>query len=78
MTTKERVSELYVTVDKVNFDIACVEEYVERMKDKRFSFRRNCYEHVLPFLRKKRESIIEEIAEETDDGEVIRLSRGVI
>jgi hypothetical protein len=77
MTSKERVTELLADVDKVNFDIACVEDYVERMKDKYGWFNSNCRERTIPLLCKKRESIIKEIAAETDDGEVVRLSTEV-
>jgi hypothetical protein len=72
MTTKERLAKLYA---KVDYDIACVEEYLERTTNKYSHFWQTCREQTLPLLRKKRESIIREIAKETDDGEVVRLSR---
>jgi hypothetical protein len=77
MTTKERLAKLYAFNAKVDYDIACVEEYLERTKNKFSHFWQTCREQTLPLLRKKRESIIREIAEETDDGEVVRLSREV-
>jgi hypothetical protein len=75
MTNKERVLELLTAVDNVNFDIARVEEYVK--KNKYSYFRGKCQKQTLPLLRIKRQSIIRGIAEETDNGEVVRLSREV-
>jgi hypothetical protein len=75
MTDKERVLELLTAVDNVNFDIARVEEYVK--KNKYSYFREKCQKQTLPLLRSKRQLIIMEIAEEIDNGEVVRLSMEV-
>jgi hypothetical protein len=64
-------------VTKVDFDIARTEEYIEGTKNKYSHFWQYCREQTLPLLRKKRESIIREIAKETDDGEIVRISMEV-